>query len=417
MTNFFYSLIVALATPFVVLLFCFHPRGRFKISERLGVWRDKPSGRVLWFHGASLGEVKALKKLVEGIRKDFPDYKFILSCTSTSVFEAKVDFFDRIYFLPFDSKFLIRKATARLNISLFVYTETEWWPNLSYVLSQRKIPVLNINARISDKTFPRYLLTKPFFKGVFSSTNFFCCATTESLNRLKRLGVSEGRLEVTGNTKYDYEVELSEDSKNKMRSFFADSAKPIITLGSVRPKELEFWLDAIGRSGKDAENFNFIIAPRHKDQFINSAKIIEGMGLAFSCWEDINDLDSSNDESNILLLNTYGELINAYSISLASFIGATLINLGGHNPIEAIRAGSYVVIGNHYQNVKEEVAELLKLNAVSIIYDPKKIDELIVELNKNIVQFKEKSLEGMNYFNSNQNSVAKVVQVIEKYIK
>ncbi len=378
-----YNSVAVLASLFCGPLFYFNKRGRERLSERFGSWdmRNGPeaSEKIVWLHGASAGEVKGLMPLVPYFRKHFPESRILLTVTSTTGLTQVKEGVDEARLLPFDASPWIQRATEGLTIEALIIGETELWPALFNFMAQRKVPIFCVNARISDATVSRYQRLRWFFRPLLRSVKKVCLADAASRDRFERLGVASEKLVVTGNAKYDAppKVQSVLASQELRKRFFADDL-PILVLGSIHPGEEQFWFTALQESAGSGERCNVVVAPRHREKFDFFAQKLQDFGFEYERWSAIRDADEQPKKGNhIVLLDTYGDLEGTYSFADFAFIGASIVNIGGHNPLEAAAYGVPIAMGTNVFVVADIVQDLFEANGLVTVRNLEDVDKVL----------------------------------------
>ena len=343
------AVIALIVAPFFLL----NGRGRFRLLERFGFWKFKP-GTYLWLHGASLGEVSGLQPVVSALKQTNPEIDILITSSSSTGVKKAETFADNVSLIPFDSFPYYSLALKNINISALVISETELWPGLIDFAQERQIPVQMINAQISDYTVSSYNKMAWLFKPLLSKLKKVITINEKCSKRFVNLGVPSNVISIAPNTKYDRPRAVSRVDKDLKNKLFGNSF-PIFTIGCLRPGEEKIWFPVIKKALKDFD-VNIIIAPRHKDKFDFFASGLSNIGINFSNWTELNT--EILPEKTILYINTYGVLETAYSISLAAFVGGTLVDIGGHNPLEPAAYGSYLFVGPYVSKIEELISRL-----------------------------------------------------------
>lgn len=367
---FLYELVTFILSFPVLLGFALSSKGRVGLFERLGCWAPFPAEQVLWFHGASLGEINGLLPLISLLKVDYPEAKVLVTCTSPSALELKHKHVDEVRLLPFDSSVWLSRGPGRYNLSVMITAETELWPALYSFLERRSVPFCVVNARLSELTFPRYRRLKYVVQWMLRKPALIMTGDKSSHKYLLRLGAPADRLIHTGTTKYD---SLCIAGYNLGDSVWKDRLFTIC-LGSIRPGEEEVWFPVLKRMVDKKKQLQVIIAPRHKEKFSYFADALKAYDLPFIRWSETNE---GFIDSDILLLDTYGEMLAAYASAQISFIGATLVNIGGHNPLEAAYQGSYIITGPHYHVIKDVVDALSANDAAWVFSEQAELVEML----------------------------------------
>lgn len=347
-----FSLLTSLALYPVAFV---NKRYRKNLGQRYGKWNISAND-VIWVHGASLGEISAAGPVIRSLREKYPSKKILISSFTETGLAKGSELGDFAALCPFDNELWYRRAFHKIGLSALLVCETEIWPGMLRYAASRKVPIYFINARISDYTYSLYKKIGGFLKTAFEPVSGVFALNEEAKERFIGIGVSSTKVSVLGYSKYDNAVPSSSQSGAPARFFTSDF--PVLTLGSIRPGEEEIWFPAIAKALKSNLNINFVVAPRHLERTQFFADKLAELGISFSLFSRLRGRPVESEPS-LLILDTMGELLNAYSASIVSFIGATLVNIGGHNPLEAAGRGSVVCIGPHFNNVRDVVDSLL----------------------------------------------------------
>jgi 3-deoxy-D-manno-octulosonic-acid transferase len=343
-------------------------RGRYRLKERYGFWPfSLPTNQsIVWFHGASLGETQSVAELLPFFKSKFPSSFFLHTSVSNYAEKIGKELFDGSAFLPFDSKKFLKQALKNSTIKLLIICETELWPELIRFVKNQGGKVLIINGRISDTTVNRYRVLAPFLRDVVKAISLACVIDRASKDRYANLGIPNNRIIITGNTKYDRKPSITskEEATVYAHTIFS-TPKSIITLGSIRPQEEKIWFDPIREIMSKYHDLQLIVAPRHKEKFEYFENALSNAGLSAVRFTTLKaEKRPANDNERIVLLDTFGELERVYSYSSLVFIGASLVPIGGHNPLEAAAYRVPVVMGPHSFTVGEIVSDLKKTNGI-----------------------------------------------------
>lgn len=367
---FLYELVMLLAAPLLGLAFLLSRRGRYCILQRFGVWQLGPILEPLvWFHAASLGEVRGLRAVIEAYRSRFPDHKILLTSSSDSGLKAAQELSDFARLLPFDSSLFIFFALRRIDISALIISETELWPALISAVKARGIKLALINARISKRTFKRYLALRIIFARLLASFDLILVSGESSRERFRALGVQ--KLLLVANSKYQSRSHvqshyLSKEQRHAERAALFKLDKPVLILGSLRPGEEQGWFDFI----KSTDSLNLIVAARHLEKLNYFEKALDQRGLHYSRL-------STGKAGSIVIVDSYGKLESLYQLSDLAFVGGTLKDYGGHTPLEAAQAGCALLIGPYQDNIEDIVSILLKADAAMLLQDSKAIESVL----------------------------------------
>jgi len=342
----------------------FHPG----LITRLGILPGnlKLEGPI-WFHAVSVGEALVIKNLVQKLRAAYPNKRFIFSTVTTTgnkIIRGIALEGEFVFYLPLDISFIVRKTMARINPSLLVVVETEIWPNLISYLYKRNIPILVINGRISDTSFPRYRAVKLLIRPILNKISLFCVQTANDRDRLISLGVLKDKIEITGNMKFDLETAPLKFDVSYIR---LSDKEQLLVCGSTHPGEEEIILRAYKKLIGEFPHLRLLIAPRHPEITKDIEKFISDYGFYPLRISQINETTKQrNNETTVFILDTIGQLPSFYSIADIVFVGGSLIKKGGHNILEPALLEKPILFGPYMFNFRS-IAELFINNRAAIL--------------------------------------------------
>lgn len=359
----FYSLLLAcaalLSLPWWTVQMLRLGKYRSGLAERLGFvparLNDAKPGSI-WVHAVSVGEVLAVSHLINELQRQHPERQiFISTTTATGQKLARQRFGDnRVFFMPLDFGFAVRRYLNALKPQLIVIAETEFWPNLLHLAGKRQTSLAIVNARISDRSFPRYKRFKWFFGRVLSEVDLFLAQTAEDAERLRAIGAPTGRVRVSGNLKFDIRLNAQPSLVNGLHAAIGKDS-PVIVCGSTAEGEEEPLLAAFKEVRQQFPSAIMILAPRHPERFEKVAALISPEGLALqrrSLWSPPQPIEGGS----IFLLDTVGELAAVYELADIAFVGGSLVPTGGHNILEPAQYGAAILVGPHTFNFREIVS-------------------------------------------------------------
>ncbi|MFN4896308.1 MAG: 3-deoxy-D-manno-octulosonic acid transferase [Pseudomonadota bacterium] len=362
-----YGVLATVAIPLVALGLLSSARGRRRFSERFGVWSHV--GPVSWWlHGASVGEVQGLASLIKVIKTDDSAAEILLTATSPTGLERGDQLVNHTRLLPIDAPVAVRKALGNVQTQRFVVSETELWPTLLAEVHRTGIPTHIVNGRISDYTLRWYQRGRVFFAPLLRACTSISVPDQQQRERFISLGVEDSRVHVTGHTKYDSAPSHAALSfgqpgadtarGSSRRRFFPDSnvQTPIVVLGSLREGEQQIWFGALKRAWQSGMQLRVIVAPRHAERFEFFWGEIQRLGQRATRWSAGEKALARGHD--LLLLDTMGLLEEAYAVSDLAFVGATLVDIGGHNPLEPAMYGVPVVVGPYTSVINEPVSRM-----------------------------------------------------------
>jgi 3-deoxy-D-manno-octulosonic-acid transferase len=327
-----------------------HPNFKGTLAQRFGfVLPDAPFGRkTIWIHAASVGEVKAVSGLIRAIRKKSPGvFIFLSSMTATGRDVAReMPELNLVFPFPFDLSWIMKRYLLRLGPSAVLVVETEIWPDMILSARQLAIPVMFVNARMSERAYERYMKFVTVLRSILTGVKVFAIAE-EDASRFRSIGAAD--VQVLGNLKLD-QVAAGDKARSdkvhldKLRQELGIGDRPVFIAGSVREDEEKEVVDAIIRIATKIPSLYSIIAPRHPDRIDLIKNMAQGLNINWG-------LRSTGATGiDLLIVDTMGELFTFYGVSDVAFVGGSLANLGGQNILEPIAWGVPTIHGTHMEN-------------------------------------------------------------------
>lgn len=418
-----YNLIFLLATLISspVLLYLAIVRGH-SLKERLG-FHDKEAlaslgdGPRVWFHAASVGEVKVLAAFLPRFRSEFPDHQILISTTTkTGKAQAKrlIPYADFFTYLPIDLHWYVKKALRSLNPQALIIVETELWPNLLSVAGKLRIRVFLINGRISAKSFPRYRKFRFFFASVLSGVDTFFMQTETDQERIVGIGAPPEKVKILGNTKFDY-LSLKErlvdgDRRDGLSELL--SRWQIVVAGSTRRGEEKLILNAFETTRARFQNTLLILAPRHLSRLKEVESLLKEGKWRFLRRRQIERVEGDNS-LEVILLDTMGELLTFYSLAKVAFVGGSLVPVGGHDPLEPAAFAVPVLFGPHMENAADSRDLLLKSGGALEVKNGAELAESLVELLSNEDKRRSMGLSAQRVIEDNSGTCSKIVEILK----
>ena len=328
--------------------------------------RSRPD-RVIWIHAVSVGEVIAVSGLIEQMRQSLPQHRVLVSTTTDTGQELARKRFgeENVFYFPMDFAFAIRPYLRAFQPELVVLAETEFWPNFLRLAHAAGARIAVVNARISDRSWPRYLRFRWALRRMLVHVDLFLAQTSEDGARLQSIGAEPGRVQVTGNLKFDLSLPSPPPIVEDLRhSLAAEGAGPVLVCGSTVEDEEPPLLKAFENLRVAHPRAVMILAPRHPERFDDVAILLQQLGIPLSRrsqWQ------GETLAGGVLLIDTIGELAALYALADVAFVGGSLVPRGGHNIIEPAQHGVAVVTGNHTENFRDIVALFQSRDAVRIV--------------------------------------------------
>jgi 3-deoxy-D-manno-octulosonic-acid transferase len=340
----------------------------------------------IWIHAVSVGEALTARALVADLRARYPRLRLYLSTTTMAgqqVARRGVQHVDGVFYFPFDWTFIVKRTLGIVKPRVFVMMETEIWPNLLRLCAERGITTVLVNGRISSRSYPRYRLVRPFFRRVLADVDRFCMQSDESARRIIDLGADPAKVTVTGSLKFDSlqiptPVAHGKPRERVLRFFRIAPSRIVVVAGSTVKGEETAILKAFARLKLTVPTALAILAPRQPERFSEVERLAKEAGFVTARRSNL-PIDAE-PRSDVVVLDTLGELAQLYQIATAVFVGGSLIDHGGHNILEPAVFGKPILFGPHMQNFKEIADTFLANGAAMQVQSERELEQALLAL-------------------------------------
>jgi 3-deoxy-D-manno-octulosonic-acid transferase len=375
--------LLALTLPWWVAQMLRHGKYRAGLAERLGRLPARltspppePGGQTsslcpcIWVHAVSVGEVLAISGLVNQLGRHFPAHRIVISTTTAAAQKlARTRFGEqRVFYFPLDFGFAIRPYLHALRPELVVIAETEFWPNFLRLTKASGARIAVVNARISDRSFPRYRALRTLMRSVLSRIDLFLAQSEEDARRLRLIGAPANRVQVSGNLKFDVakpkETALVAELRAALRRSGADT---VVVCGSTLDGEEAMLLHVFRQLLVQKPGLVMVLAPRHPERFAAVGDLLRASGIPF--WRRSQWQMGKAVRGGVFLLDSIGELASMYSLADVAFVGGSLVPRGGHNILEAAQFALPIIVGPHTENFRDMIALFRREGAVIVAED------------------------------------------------
>jgi 3-deoxy-D-manno-octulosonic-acid transferase len=347
---FIYNLITYISIPAIVIYLIKRSLKnkdyRYNWLERFGIrLRNNSSKPIIWIHTVSVGETKAAQELINVYQKTMPKYQILVTMMSaTGRAIATKDYPNAIiHYLPYDLNFAMTSFYNKFKPQVGLIFETEIWPNMLRIAERKRIPIMLVNARLSNKSFNNYAKLGILSKFIVNYLSKILAQDVQTAEYFRKLGYTK-EIDIIGSTKFDLTINENVQQSIELFKEQLKTTKPIICFASSRDNEEKLFLEAISKNYKDKI---FLIIPRHPERFSLVENLIKSYGFKYQKRSTMNILE---ENTQIILGDSMGELLAYYSVSQIAIIGGSFEKLGGQNPLEAIFMSVPVVFGPHMFN-------------------------------------------------------------------
>lgn len=401
-----YLLAAGLLTP--VMLYRAWTTGKYRSdwNQRRGFLPDLPvSNRRIWVHAVSVGEVNAVRGLVEAWRRQSPDVEFVISTTTdTGQARARQIFPDlRIVRYPLDFSWFVNRALDRIKPTMVVLVELEVWYQFATLAAGRGVPIAVVNGRLSERSVRRFGLIGSIARRMFESLAWVGAQDADYADRFRRMGVPADRVSITSSVKWDG-ADVSDSivgADSLARDMGLDPTQPIWVCGSTGPGEEQVILDAYRKLAEKHEQLQLVMVPRKPERFDEVADLIARTGFTCIRRSRCTDGGRMNEPQAdtvkpqsaeragsraVYLGDTMGELRKFYSLAAVTFVGRSLSAMGGSDTMEVAALAKPIVVGPHNENFADTTIQLQRGRAIRIlkanVNDARAADELAAEMGE-----------------------------------
>ncbi len=333
-------------------------RGNRKWRDRLGLGDDAQRSDI-WLHAASVGEVKVLSYLIHYLSRKKPGLRYFVTVMTSSGFRAASDMFNNdvsVGYLPWDYRSTVARVLDRVSPRVLVVAETEIWPNLIMQAHERGVAIVLVNGRMSAKGFSRYGKMAGAMQKLLQHYDHFFFKSAEDAARYLYFGIGDDVGQVTGDMKFDAPLLPRSEGRRaeiRYRAGIAEDAF-VLVAGSTRPGEEPMLLNAWGKVNMSPDRgSHLILAPRHVERAGEIRELCEARNMPCSLY------GAAGAANEVVLVDRMGILVELYMAAELAFVGGTLVDIGGHNVLEPVWAGTPVLFGPSTGNVRE-AAEYIK---------------------------------------------------------
>ncbi|MGL0820608.1 lipid IV(A) 3-deoxy-D-manno-octulosonic acid transferase [Vibrio vulnificus] len=410
-----YTLLLALTAP--LLLFGLYrskpnkPKFGKRWKEHFGITpKLNVQTRPLWIHAVSVGESLAAIPLIKAIKEKTPDQVIVVTTTTSTGAEqiAKLGSLVEHRYMPIDFAFAVRGFLQAIKPAKMLIIETELWPNTLATVHKANIPIVVVNARLSEKSRKNYSKVQPLFNQIHPCLSKVLCQSQADADRFAQLGVEAEKLSVTGSIKFD--IQISDEIKRKGAELRAQLGqdRPIWIAASTHKGEDEQVLTAHRQVLESHPNALLMLVPRHPERFDSVFELCQAQGFETIRRTQQQDV---TDATQVYLGDTMGEMLVLLGAADVCFMGGSLIGdkVGGHNVLEPAALGVPVITGPSYYNFKEMVEELNTSDAIIIAHNQNSLMQELNTLFKSKTIREKRSNSVNNYISKNKGVLTSVL--------
>ncbi|WP_273827186.1 lipid IV(A) 3-deoxy-D-manno-octulosonic acid transferase [Providencia rettgeri] len=415
-----YQVLLYLIQPFIWVRLLLRsrkaPAYRKRWSERYGFCAGKVKPQGILLHSVSVGETLAAVPLVRALRHHYPSLPItVTTMTPTGSERVQSAFGDDVshVYLPYDLPGSMCRFLKQVDPKLVIIMETELWPNMINQLHKRKIPLVIANARLSERSAAGYQKLGSFVKRMLRNVTMVAAQHQEDGERFVQLGLRRMQLSVTGSLKFDISVtpELAVRAITLRRQWAAH--RPVWIATSTHDGEEAIVLDTHQKLLKRFPDLLLILVPRHPERFAKAEELTQKAGLTF-IRRSANTIPTV--DTQVVIGDTMGELMLLYGIADIAFVGGSLVETGGHNPLEAAAHALPVLMGPHTFNFKDICGKLAQADGLITVTDSESMEQAVTSLLSDEDYRLYYGRHAAEVLHENQGALQRLLKLLQPYL-
>ena len=418
--RFFYSFLIILCTPFVLLYFTI--RG-LRDRAYLGRWRERfgfitvgdQRGGIL-VHAASVGEFNAASPLIRALLKSYPEIPLkVTTLTPTGSDRVKRDLGDKVAhsYVPIDLPGAVGRFLKRLQPRLIIVMETEIWPNLYLQSRHLNIPLLMANARLSTRSVNRFRRLPVFVREVLQTVAWIGAQSAADKDRLVNCGANLQRIDMTGNLKFDLSVPASLEERASALRLRWGRERPVLVAGSTHEADENVVIPAFVNLLETFPDALLILVPRYPERFSRTTQLARAAGLQ---TELRSQGESCSRQARCFVIDTIGELMSYYACADVAYVGGSMGEQGGHNALEPVALGKPVLMGPNMENAQEIANQLIKCNAARRVTNQQDFKQAAEEILRDGVLRDSMGQAGLELLEKNKGALDLTLKAVERLL-
>lgn len=449
MWHLLYNAVLLIASPVILVILLAKQRCRRGLPQRLGLedgllgWfrlsgssgsldqnarnkpdqPDEPNKPVIWVHAVSLGEAVAITPLVKELHRRHPDHRFVVSTvteTGREAVEQRLAGVAEHLYAPLDFPWVVSRLVRRLRPVLYIFVETELWPNLLRQLHRRGVPAVMVNGRFSTRSFARQQWgpVRSFYRTMLQRLSLCLMQSDRDVERIVALGADARVVRKTGNIKFDQPMPPSAEPGSIRASLGLHDGEGLLVAGSTHPGEEEALVDCYRSLIKQVPSAVLLLAPRHIERAEQVEAMIRGRGLAVQRRSTMRLSPSiALPGPRVIILDSRGELASLYREAVVAYVGGTLVPIGGHNLLEPAVWAKPVLFGPYTDHCAEIATLLIEAGGGRRVLDAEDLTRQVVRLFDDPDERATAGQSARRVVEQNQGALLATVEAIEALLK
>jgi 3-deoxy-D-manno-octulosonic-acid transferase len=419
--RYLYTLAMFLVTPLLVLrLLARGVRSRHyhrRWLERFGMFDAPGFSGSLWVHAVSVGEVNAAEPLIKALHRDYPNAPLVIT-TVTPTGTARVHqlFGDSVFhvYLPYDLPFAVSRFMQRVRPRLALIVETEIWPNLYFACHRRGIPLMIVNARLSERSLRGYKPLRALARSALRCVRQIAAQSRTDAARYRLLGADPQQIVVTGNMKFDMPIPACALTKGAAMREVWGAGRPVWIAASTHEGEELAVLEAHLQILRRLPDALLLLAPRHPERF----RVVENAVRSLGFTVGARSVDGTPSLSHqVFVIDAMGQLMPFFAASEVAFVGGSLVPVGGHNVLEPAALSVPVLVGPHTFNFEEITSSLIHYGAAERVADTDQLGRDVLRLLRDSAKRERMGQAALLVFERERGAVQRTMQLIDTLLQ
>lgn len=415
--RYLYSLVMFLVTPLLLLRMLVRSvrmrPNHLRWPERFGFFAAPRSGGNLWVHAVSVGEVNAAEPLIKALQRDYPHSDVVVT-TVTPTGAARVEqlFGDSVFhvYLPYDLPGAVKRFLKKIRPRLALIIETEIWPNLYFACRERGIPLMIVNARLSERSLRGYRPLRGLLRAALRCVTLIAAQSRMDAARYRLLGAESQQVVVTGNMKFDMPIPVGAVAAGMAMREHWGARRPVWIAASTHEGEEQAALEAHLRVLKRLPDALLLLAPRHPERFRPVEHSVRSLGFAMTT-HSLDEVPASGHQ--VFVIDAIGKLMPFFAGSDVAFIGGSLVPIGGHNVLEPAALSVPVLVGPHTFNFDGITRSLIDEGGAICVGDGAELGTRVLQLLLDAAQRQQMGHAAQQVFERECGAVQRVMQLID----
>jgi 3-deoxy-D-manno-octulosonic-acid transferase len=412
--------------PYFLLKMAFTGKYRKSLVQKLGgrqtqILTDLGDGPRVWVHAVSVGEVMAAAPIVAFLKMKRPEIMIIFSTsteTGQQMAQQLVKDADAFIYFPLDIPYVVRKIIRLAKPAVFVMVETELWPNFLKACKLNSVKTLMVNGRLSPRSYKKYRLTMYFWRRVLADLCAAGMIAEVDASRIKSIGMTEDRIEVLGNAKYDALAAMAAPALQEeiARRVNQRAGERFFVAGSTHQGEEEIVIRVYQQLLNHYADFKLIIVPRHVERTDAIMELLQSAGLPdVITMTDMNN-GKIREKERIIIVDVIGELFKIYSLAAIVYCGGSLVHKGGQNILEAAAWGKVIFYGPSMEDFSEEKVLLEEVGCGVTISNEEELLQRILQALEHPDELEKRGARGKAVVAANMGAAVRYAEMINRVI-